>query len=160
MSKDNFPVQKDLHKWPHLHGIQLPQIDAGIGLLRGCNNHKAMEPWEVIHSENDGPYAVRTVLAWVINGSIRRDDCSDTSEIGLSVSVNRISFANVEKLLVNQFNHDFPEKPSKEKQEMSQEDIQFMDCVNETVKMVDGHYSVCLPSQKQRAAQRISKLHV
>lgn len=100
------------------------------------------------------------ILHSVINGSIRRDDCCDTSEIGLSVSVNRSSFANVEKLLVNQFIHDFPEKPSEEKQEMSQEDIQFMDCVNETVKMVDGHCGVCVPSQKQRAAQRISKLYV
>lgn len=35
----------------------------------------------------------------------------------------------------------FPEKASEEKQEMSQ-DIWFMDPVNETVKRIDGHYSI------------------
>ncbi|KAI3375559.1 hypothetical protein L3Q82_003887 [Scortum barcoo] len=145
VSKENIPVQEDLEKWPHLRDIELPQINADIGLLIGCNVHKAMEPWEIIHSEDDGPYAVRTILGWVLNGPLRGDDCITPSESGENVSVNRISIANVENLLVQQFNYDFPEKASEEKYEMSREDIQFMDSVNETVKKVDGHYSIGLP---------------
>ena len=145
VSKENIPVQDDLKGWPHLHGIQLPQTNADIGLLIGCDVYKAMEPWEIIHSEDNGPYAVRTVLGWVINGPLRSEGCTTPSKSQLSVSVNRISIANVENLLVQQFNHDFPEKASEEKHEMSREDIQFMDSVTETAKKVDGHYSIGLP---------------
>lgn len=118
--------------------------NADIALLIGCDVYKAMEPWEVIHSEDDGPYAVRTVLGWVINGPLKREGCTTPSESQLSVSVNCISIANVENLLVQQFNHDFPEKASEEKHEMSQEDIQFMDSVNEKAKKINGHYSIGL----------------
>ena len=30
-----------------------------------------MEPWEVINSREDGPYAIRTLLRWVINGPLQ-----------------------------------------------------------------------------------------
>ena len=142
VSKENIPVQEDLEEWPHLHGIELPQIKADIGLLIGCDVYKAMEPWEIIHSEDDGPYEVRTILSWVINGPLRGNGCITPPESGQSVSVNNISIASVENLLVQQFNYDFPEKASEEKHEMSREGIQFMDSVNETVTKVDGHYSI------------------
>lgn len=105
---------------------------------------------KTFHSEDDGPYAVRIILGWVINVPLRHDGCATPSESGQSVSVNHISIANVENLLVQQFNYDFPEKASEEKHEMSREDIQFMDCmVNETVKKVDGHYSIGLPLRNE-----------
>lgn len=71
VSKENIPVQDDLKRWPHPHGTQLQQINADIGLLVGCDVYKTMKPWEVIHSEDNGPYAVRTVLGWVINSPLR-----------------------------------------------------------------------------------------
>lgn len=98
VSKENIPEQDDLKRWPQLHGIQLSHINADIGLLIGSDAYKAMEPWEVIHSEDDGPYAVRTVLGWVINGPLRSEGCIAPHESELSVSVNRISIANVENL--------------------------------------------------------------
>lgn len=142
VSKENIHVQEDLEKWPHLRHIELPQINADIGLLIGCDVYKAMEPWEIIHREGGSPYAVRTILGWVLNGPLRGDDCITPFESGEGVSVNRISIGNVKNLLVQQFNYDFPENASEEKYEMSQEDIQFMDSLNETVKKVDGHYSI------------------
>lgn len=144
VSKENIPVQEDLKRWPHLHGIELPHIKADIGLLIGCDVHKAMEPWEIIHSEDNGPYAVRTILGWVINGPLSGDGCT-TSEREKVVSVSRISIAKVENLLVQQLNYDFPQKASEEKHEMSREDIQCMDSVANTVKRVDGHYSIGVP---------------
>ena len=35
------------------------QIDAYVEILIGVNAHSAMEPWKIIHSQDDGPYAVR-----------------------------------------------------------------------------------------------------
>lgn len=145
VSKENIPMQQDLEKWSHLSGIELSHIEADVGLLIGNNAYKAMEPWEVVHSVNGGPYAVRTVLGWVINGPLKK--ISDAGSIAkhIGVSVNRISIANVENMLLQQFNNDFPERACEEKQEMSREDIQFINSVSETVTMIDGHYSIGLP---------------
>lgn len=62
---------------------------------------------------------------------------------------NTSLIANVELLLLQQFNHDFPERGSEEKQEVSQEDIVFMDSLSSTVTKTDGHYSMGLPMRNQ-----------
>lgn len=141
VTNESIPVQRDLEKWPNLHGVDLPKIDAEVGLLIGTNAHKAMEPWEIIHSVDNGPYAVRTILGWVINGPLKGKDFENEQ----SASVNRISMSEVETMCVQQFNHDFPERACEERHEMSREDIQFINSVKETVKKVDGHYSISLP---------------
>ncbi|CAH1277646.1 Hypp9739 [Branchiostoma lanceolatum] len=52
-SKDNIISTEDLKAWPHLKEVNVPKIDADIGLLIGNNVPKA-----------GGPYAIRTVLGW------------------------------------------------------------------------------------------------
>ena len=72
-------MQEDIQKWPYLHNVRLPHIDAEIGLLIGNNVHEAFEPWKVIQSQSNGPYAVKTVLGWTVNGPLRehRDSALD-----------------------------------------------------------------------------------
>lgn len=53
--KANIPTNKDLSRWPYLKHLNLPQINAGIELLIGTNVPRAMEPHEVIRSEENGP---------------------------------------------------------------------------------------------------------
>ena len=53
---------------PHLKGILLPKIDACIGLLIGNDIPKALEPKEIKECKVEGPYAVRTLFGWTING--------------------------------------------------------------------------------------------
>ncbi len=66
--KGNIPRETDLQKWPNL-----PEIEAGIELLIGTNIPKALEPLEIICSVNDGPYAIRTILEWTVNGPLFGD---------------------------------------------------------------------------------------
>lgn len=42
---------------------------------------KLFEPWEIINSRSSGPYAARTLLGWVVNGTLRGSG-SDTGKIG------------------------------------------------------------------------------
>lgn len=97
-------------------------IDAGIGLLIGVNAPKALEPWRV------GLYAVKTLLGGVINGPLSLSEDGDVWDAP-TVQVNRISFGNLEELLIRQYNQDFEEQQY-EKTEMSVEDKQFMDIVS------------------------------
>ncbi len=71
--KGNIPRETDLQRWPYLKTVHSPEIEAGIELLIGTNVPKALEPLEVIRSVNDGPYAIRTILGWTVNGPLFKD---------------------------------------------------------------------------------------
>lgn len=66
VKRENIQQQKDAKKWKYLDEVHLPQIDAGIGLLIGTNVPKILEPWKVINSRGDGPFAVKTILGWIV----------------------------------------------------------------------------------------------
>lgn len=146
VSRSNIPRQQDIEKWEHLNAVSIPELDAEVGLLIGTNAAMLMEPWEIINSKNNGPYAVRTLLGWVINGPLRARNGDQRSYP--IVHANRISVAKLEELLVSQYNQEFIEKAIEEEHEMSIEDKRFMGIMEETVCMKDGHYVVDLPFNK------------
>ena len=67
-------TQEDINHWPHLMGIDLPRIEAEIGLLIGSDLPRAMKPKEVRESKNRGPFAMRTVLGWMLSGPLGRKE--------------------------------------------------------------------------------------
>lgn len=147
VTKDNIIRKEDLSQWPYLQKVNLPFIDAKVELLIGSNAHKVMEPWEVINSEQGGPFAIRTHLGWVINGPLRG---YDPGVINCpAVTCNRISIARIEELLISQYNQDFSERAFEDKPEMSVEDKKFMKCANSSVMLQDGHYILNLPFRSE-----------
>lgn len=99
VSKDNIITEGDLKKWLYLKGVKIPQIPADVDLLIGANASKVMEPWEVKNSDGEGPYAVRTLLGWVVNGPLQGSkDNRNTTECP-DVTVNRISVGRLEEML-------------------------------------------------------------
>lgn len=120
--------------------VQLPYISAKVELLIGTNAPKLMEPWEIVNSQDDGPYAVKTLLGWVVNGPLRGGQMTENVET--PVYVNRISVASLEKLLISQYNQEFSEVTSEEKKELSMEDKKFLKIVNESAILQDNHYSL------------------
>lgn len=149
VSRENVPLQKDVDKWPYLGEVRLPHIDAGVELLIGTREHKVLEPWKVIHSQANGPYAVKTALGWILNGPL--EDPTDTTvddNAQSCAAVNRIAIESMEQLLIQQYNHDFPERNCDDKSEMSQEDHRFMDSVSGSARFVDGHHYIDLPMKK------------
>lgn len=98
----------------------------------------------MVNSQGDGPYTVRTLLGWVIYGPLREED-GITEENDCPATVNCISIVKLVELLVKQYNQDFSERTSKETEEMSREDVKFLDITNHSAKMKDGHYCLDLP---------------
>ena len=143
VKRDNIPRQRAVDQWPYLQEVRLPHIEAEVCLLIGTDVHKAMEPQQIINSIGDGPYAVRTSLGWVINGPLRGTAAANQDIV--SHSVNHISVSNVEKLLTQLYDADFPERRYDDKTEMSQEDCQFLDSVKGSTQLVDRHYCIGLP---------------
>ena len=58
VSSKDIPTQEDVDQWPHLQGVQLPLVDAQIGILIPSDVPTALDPIEVRNSEN----GVRTRL--------------------------------------------------------------------------------------------------
>lgn len=57
LSHINLPTldEHELRKWLHLKDVEIARIDAGVELLIGVNAPKALEPWRIINSEDNGP---------------------------------------------------------------------------------------------------------
>ena len=68
----------------------LNEIDADIDLLLGANAPRALEPRQIINAEDIGPYAVRTVFEWVINGPLDSCTAEETSRLPV-LTANHIS---------------------------------------------------------------------
>ncbi len=146
VKKENIPTEKDLEQWPYLKEVKLPQIDADICLLIGSNVPKALEPWKVISSKENGPYAVKTALGWTVNGPFRKTGVSRAGK--QIVMAYRISVVKLDELTQQQIEQDFPERQHEERLEMSLEDRMFMESVSKSIKLVNGHYSIGLPLRK------------
>lgn len=147
VSTDNIISKEELAKWPYLKDIRIPRINADVDLLIGTNASKLMEPWEVINSRGDGPYAVRTLLGWVINGPLQGNRDSGCGYP--KVNVNRTTVDRIEELLVKQFNYDFNERTSTDQEEMSREEIKFVEIMKSSAQLQKGHYKFKLPFKKE-----------
>lgn len=133
----NIPRQRDLQGWAHLKHICLPETDAGIELLIGTNVPMALEPLQVIHSVNGGPYAIRTMLGWTVNGPLKGESEEAMYCEQPQLTVNRVSAVNLYELWQQQFKMDFPECSEDEQPGMSTEDPGFME--------VNSYYQISLP---------------
>lgn len=163
VSKNNILTQDDLKDNPYLESIRIPSINAEVELLIGVNASNLMEPWEIINSQGKGPYAVKTLLGWVVNGPLRGGS-SDKGKTGCPVvTANGISVARLEDLLIAQYNHDFNERLSNDDVTMSRNDQQFMEIMENTIKFEEGHYCIDLlfkspdviPNNRSVAEQRV-----
>uniref|UniRef100_A0A8C8DI38 Uncharacterized protein n=1 Tax=Oryzias sinensis TaxID=183150 RepID=A0A8C8DI38_9TELE len=115
--KANIPKEMDLQRWTYLEPVKLPEIDSDIELLIGANVPQALEPLEVINSEDGGPYAIRTKLGWTVNGPLRRETDGATNCEHSEISVNRVSVVELEELW--QQHEDWTQRLSQEKETSS-----------------------------------------
>ena len=61
VSKDCMANQSNVERWSHLAGIEIPQINAEVGLLIGSDVPEALQPLEVRRSNKCGPFAARII---------------------------------------------------------------------------------------------------
>ena len=139
VSLEDVVTKQDIEQWPYLSHINLQDCkkeSCEVGLLIGSNVPKATEPWEVIHSQNEGPYAYKTVLGWVVCGL--KGKCTN-------ITSNRILKADLHQQLVKMYNHDFNERTADDKPEKSVEDQRFLEIATSTIEHNNGHYEIGLP---------------
>jgi len=126
----------------------------------GGNCPLALEPTEVIPSESGGPYAYRTKLGWCIMGPITERALATTSCNKIAVKdaadqqvashyfciPSQVRDKSITDQLTRMYQHDFNEVgDSSIHKSLSQEDIKFLEIMEQNVTKVDGHYQPPLP---------------
>ncbi|KAJ8412275.1 hypothetical protein AAFF_G00145420 [Aldrovandia affinis] len=72
----------------------------------------------IINSQGNGPYEVKTLLGWVVNGPLNTCTAMDVSGPP-AMMANRISIADLGELIIRQYNQDISEREYEERSEMS-----------------------------------------
>ncbi|XP_074606450.1 uncharacterized protein LOC141859501 [Acropora palmata] len=182
--EEDVPVPELARRWTHLECIQAelpPRLPgAKVGLLIGSNCPKALEPVDIVASENGGPFAVKTFAGWAIVGPLHMCNKEHSTVSCSRVAVKEVGsdrpfdhhFMVEDKVkeivtpqaLNKMFELDFSEKPDDKKQGHSQEDKKFLKIVSEGIQRTDdGHYEiplpfrsrdVCSPGNKEQVLQR------
>ena len=140
VSQDDIRTQDDVDQWPHLQGVFIPRANAEIGLLIASNVPGALEPLEIKHSEEGGPYASRTRIGWAVNGPLTRHR-RGTQTSGFFVKVHH----QLQHMVQDFYNRDVVESIIDDRTEMSQDERRFMQIAKETAELKDGHYQILLP---------------
>ncbi|KAJ8017933.1 hypothetical protein HOLleu_44355 [Holothuria leucospilota] len=160
----HIPTERDVEGWEHLKTLELPRLDDvhKIDLLIGNNVPAAYAPTEVKTGPLGSPFATKTPLGWVAWG-VRRSGHGIISSNFTQVDRN----LELETLVRQSLNYDFPEKVVDDKREWSWEDKQFMKIMDSSCQMVGGHFQVNLPlrdqhvklpNNKQMAMKRLTNL--
>jgi hypothetical protein len=144
ISTRNIPRPEDLKKIPSLKEFARlvhPFVEGvDVGLLIGLDCPKALEPLEVISSEN-GTFACRLRHGWTINGPNPKGSFSNSTG---SFRIN-IQVAPTPEIM-NDFDND--EQYPGEKG-MSREDRLFLAKVEANTSFENGHYSIGLPFREK-----------
>ena len=133
---DDIPLQSDVDRWPYLKDINLPCIEAEVDLLIGSDVPRALEPQEVNKGDCGGPYAVRTLLGWTLNGPLGRPVRSNHT-------ANRIQSRVDLDLQFERFcEMEFNDSQFSIEKGMSQEDKRTLTVMEESAELRDGHYEI------------------
>ncbi|KAK3722273.1 hypothetical protein QZH41_005187 [Actinostola sp. cb2023] len=110
-----------------------------MSVISGNDVPKALEPKQVRESHDDGPYAIKTLLGWTLNGPLGRK--------GTQARTTNLIHSDVQ--LNEQFERyceiEFQDTKRHDETAMSQEDIKALSIMEESAKMKDGHYEIALP---------------
>ena len=152
-SSHSIPSEQDARKWPHLSDIKLPNIDERQDkLIIGTNTPEAFWVLEERRGNRGEPYAIRSALGWTMMGPTDRVESKKCYH-----SVNFIRFAEVKKEDDNWLMQQLEQFWQIEncaaipdsKVSMSVEDKKALAIMEDSLKIVDGHYQVALPWKEQ-----------
>ena len=140
---------ESLGEWSHLNEVSdliCDSISGKVGILIGSNCPRLIEPLRVVPSENDGPYAFETRLGWCVVGPLNSDSSSFLCH-KVSVKDN-----GIEVMLRRLYEIDsVPSVPIKG-EEVSQDDLKFLEIMNSDVEKINGHFVVPLPFREKNAS--------
>ncbi|XP_068229689.1 uncharacterized protein [Palaemon carinicauda] len=172
VNHDQIPRYEMLKDWPHsstvINKIPVYQPELDIGILIGSNCPTALQPLEVVPTSGYGPFAVRYLHGWTVNGPVHVKVSSN------GVSCHRLLVSDVQHVtdcitvesIRKYFELDFSERDLGSvpgECGLSFEDTRFVKRCQDDIEFRDGHFqlpmpfrdpNVNLPNNKKQALSR------
>lgn len=160
---------KEVNRWDHLRDIEVPTSDTDeVELLIGNDAPQALTPLEVRTGRDGSPFAIRTLLGWVVNGPMTYH-CLRPQTTGCMMSAVATSYADqrLEDQVKLFWELETSHTNNDENLALSAEDERVLKLWSSTICSVDGHYQLPipfreefpgLPSNKILAERRLSGL--
>ena len=166
VSLESITKQDDVDNWSYLHGVKVPRalMNQDVGLLIGVDAPEALEPEEIRRAQNGGPYAVKTKFGWTLNGPLGRYG-KEHKQCYLIPSCENDDM--LEKQFKQYINSDLFESTAENCKAMSMEDKKALAVLEDTAKLVHGHYQLaipwrdvqpCLPNNRSMGEHRLKHL--
>ena len=139
------PTKEDTAKWPHLKGIDFPRTQSDkVSVLIGSDVPEAHWVCDQRRGRRGQPYAVCTPLGWTLMGPLNScDRCC------FSVNFVRHDDETLHQQMESLFRSDFNESMISSKVAMSVEDQRALLQMEDSVKLVNGHYQLGLPWKRK-----------
>ena len=134
----NAATSADVSQFSHLADLTLPSHYPGeVQLLIGANSG-LLTPLEVRVSQHpELPYAERTSLGWVVRGPTGRSTTGADAHF--------LQSTDPEHDIRRIWDTDFMELSNRDKKSMSVEDKRALNLMDDSIRVVDGHYEIALP---------------
>lgn len=161
VSRSHIPTSDDISQYPHLRDIDIPQLDCSIDLLIGNNVPDAYTPHQVRTGEQGTPHATKTRLGWILWNGVRNSE-SGHGSCGITVMRTEVikikeaeTMRELDQLVRQSMNIEFPEKGEEDRKEMSQEDKLFLRKVENSVEK-----GCCLLHNRSKPLEKPDKLEI
>ena len=146
----SIPTQELVQTFPHLNELSFPEIqEKKVELLLGSDLHQAFLQREILMGEPGQPCGLKTALGWTVYGKSGGDreiyDGLDRPRLMVNVIDQKENQVGLCEELLKVFARDFEdEEDLTGSTPLSLEDKRAIFILHDTVKMVEGHYSVGL----------------
>ncbi len=129
VSNKHIRKESDHKRWPHVEGLAIPTIDAGVGLLIGNNVPGACTSLDLIWNLiRDQPALAMDVFRIEVTELHRFEE-----------------YRQLEQMYHKDISLDFLQRTIDDDRMASQEDLQFLEKVTNSQKVQDGHYEIEIP---------------
>ena len=140
--KSNRALTKtELNSWSHLKGLHLPKLSSPVRLLIGVDNPELFWTLEERRGESGQPFAVRTRLGWSLVGAVTTTVERKFAQVNFVRKFDQEQSEQIERLWKMDL---IPESPETELG-TSKEDRLALISMNQSKRLVDGHYQLALP---------------
>ncbi|XP_033725905.1 uncharacterized protein LOC117315432 [Pecten maximus] len=149
--RSHIPERKTVTSWPHLHSVsdRIPPLQScDIGLLIGYDCPQALVPRKILVGQTNEPYAVQTILGWSVVGySETTSGTPVAAGISCRTSVKEVPCTPRDVIRVLEYDFALEKKTYKE---FSQEDIHFLNIMEENIRQRDDKHLEMPLSFKER----------
>ena len=153
-----------MSQWPHLKGVKFPRLEGeekAVSILIGNDVPEAHWVYDERSGRRKQPYAVRTPLGWMLIGRLNRSSAAKEAQ----VNYIRGSHEMLSSQLRRMYDAEFSESLASSKLTMSGEDRRALAILQNSARLVDGHYQLALPwryrppSMKNNRCVALRRLH-